>query len=98
MQQGGLRFEQRPAKVVAVVRFTVMVRDRARPVVAGDPVDVREGTLDEREGSEDCLSLNVSTPTDGSGTSHRPVIVWLHGGGYVYGVGSQYDPTRLVTQ
>lgn len=47
-------------------------------------------------GSEDCLNLNVWTPTPGP--AHRPVIVWIPGGGYVLGAGSQYDPTRLVTQ
>jgi para-nitrobenzyl esterase len=35
---------------------------------------------------EDCLVLNVYTPALGSGT--RPVMVWLHGGGFSYGTGS----------
>src|SRR6266566_1286863 len=36
---------------------------------------------DRREAaSEDCLRLNVWTPALGSG--RRPVMVWLHGGGY----------------
>lgn len=47
-------------------------------------------------GSEDCLNLNVWTPAGRA--AHRPIIVWIHGGGYVLGAGSQYDPTRLVTQ
>ena len=39
------------------------------------------------EHSEDCLSLNVWTPgPDGSG--RRPVMVWLHGGGFTSGAGS----------
>lgn len=36
--------------------------------------------------SEDCLSLNVTTP-DISG--HRPVMVYIHGGNFVEGAGSQ---------
>jgi len=38
------------------------------------------------EQSEDCLYLNVWTP---SLTGKRPVMVWLHGGAFVFGAGSQ---------
>ncbi len=46
--------------------------------------------------SEDCLYLNVWTPAADSGK--RPVMVWLHGGAFISGSGSQgfYDPTSLV--
>jgi para-nitrobenzyl esterase len=36
--------------------------------------------------SEDCLSLNVWTPAADDG--RRPVIIWVHGGGFVGGAGS----------
>jgi len=36
---------------------------------------------------EDCLVLNVWTPALGAGRG-RPVMVWLHGGGFSYGTGS----------
>ena len=43
--------------------------------------------VDRREpAGEDCLRLNVWTPALGSG--RRPVMVWLHGGGYSQASGS----------
>jgi para-nitrobenzyl esterase len=49
-------------------------------------------------GVEDCLYLNVYVP-DGTPPVHGfPVMVWIHGGGLVFGAGSQFDPTPLVEQ
>ena len=47
--------------------------------------------------SEDCLFLNVWTRGMNDGKK-RPIMVWLHGGGYVTGSGSShgYDGTRLA--
>jgi para-nitrobenzyl esterase len=45
---------------------------------------------------EDCLHLNVTTPgLDGAG---RPVMVWIHGGAFTIGSGSQsmYDAQHLA--
>ncbi len=39
----------------------------------------------QREQSEDCLTLAISTPAI---TGKRPVVVWLHGGAYLSGAGS----------
>lgn len=43
-------------------------------------------------GSEDCLYLNVYAPTAGS---LLPVLVFVHGGAYRNGAGSDYDATAL---
>ena len=45
---------------------------------------------------EDCLSINVFTPA--LGTGKRPVMVWLHGGGFAGGSGNWllYDGTNLA--
>lgn len=45
--------------------------------------------------SEDCLYLNVTTPRSTDGRK-RPVMVWLHGGGFRNGAGSMYRPADLV--
>ncbi|MEU2516846.1 carboxylesterase/lipase family protein [Streptomyces syringium] len=44
--------------------------------------------------NEDCLYLNVHTPPGGG--SGRPVLVWFHGGVFVSGSATNYDPSRLV--
>lgn len=46
-------------------------------------------------GDEDCLFLNVTTP---EGHGSRPVMVWVHGGGFTSGSGSMYDAHRLAVQ
>jgi para-nitrobenzyl esterase len=48
--------------------------------------------------SEDCLTLTVSTPAVDDAA--RPVMVWIHGGGFVGGQGSAplYDGTRLAVR
>src|SRR5271168_2608657 len=51
------------------------------------------GPFGEASTSEDCLYLNVFTPTGGG---RHPVMVWIHGGALVSGESNDYDPTALV--
>ncbi|MGA2550568.1 MAG: carboxylesterase family protein [Burkholderiaceae bacterium] len=48
--------------------------------------------------SEDCLFLNVFAPAERRSSAQRPVMVWLHGGGWWGGSGTApgFDGTRLA--
>jgi para-nitrobenzyl esterase len=60
--------------------------------------EIREafGHRDEQAIDEDCLVLNVWTP--GTDAGRRPVMVWLHGGGFTTGSGSSdaFDGSNLA--
>src|SRR5580693_1893162 len=51
------------------------------------------GPFGEASTSEDCLYLNVFTP---SGGGDHPVMVWIHGGALVTGESDDYAPAALV--
>lgn len=55
-------------------------------LIPGDPI----------EQGEDCLHLSVWTPSPGPGD--RPVMVWIHGGGFTTGTAGSalYDGTELA--
>ena len=46
--------------------------------------------------SEDCLFLNVFTPSRATPGSRYPVMVWIHGGALVTGESDDYAPAGLV--
>ncbi|WP_304638399.1 carboxylesterase/lipase family protein, partial [Pseudomonas sp.] len=50
----------------------------------------------EASTNEDCLYLNVYRPTE---PGDYPVMVWIHGGAFIYGSGGpSYEPSRLVQE
>ena len=58
---------------------------RRLPGAVGDLIGIPSQTIDE-----DCLYLNVWTPSvDGGLQGSRPVMVWIHGGGNTVGSGTQ---------
>lgn len=59
---------------------------RAPQVVGGEPAEMIPTDPREAQG-EDCLVMNIWTPNPGNG-QRRPVMVWLHGGGFASGSGS----------
>lgn len=50
--------------------------------------------------TEDCLRLSVTLPDDIAPGERRPVMVWIHGGSYVFGAGDAaiYDARSLVEE
>jgi para-nitrobenzyl esterase len=77
------------------------VRDATRhgPIAPQFPARLR-GAMGHfaRPQDEDCLTLTITTPAADGGK--RPVLVWLHGGGYMSGAGSLdwYDGTTLARE
>lgn len=54
------------------------------------------GYGDEKQCSEDCLYLNVWTKYPGQVDRKAPVAVWIHGGGYREGWGSEPEFDALA--
>lgn len=91
---GDLRFRapQPPRRWTEIADATRYGPACPQPVVPNVPLD-----LGAPQG-EDCLSLNIWAPADTEPGAGKAVMVWLHGGAYVLGSGSQalYDGTRLA--
>ncbi|HEY8546760.1 MAG TPA: carboxylesterase/lipase family protein [Acidimicrobiales bacterium] len=77
----------------------VLDATRFGPSAPQDPsaTDTLFGVEDQDFG-EDCLVLNVCTPA--ADDAARPVMVWIHGGGYTSGSGRApyYDAGRLAVE
>jgi para-nitrobenzyl esterase len=87
---GDLRWKppQPVAPWTGIRECTAFAKSSPQPTV---PID-----LSDMPQSEDCLYLNVLTPAK-KASENLPVMVWLHGGGYTMGSGSNpvYNLPRL---
>ncbi len=54
-----------------------------------DDMNFQDSASPSDPGSEDCLTLNVYAPSHKGQSAHLPVMVWIHGGGYVAGASSE---------
>jgi para-nitrobenzyl esterase len=71
------------------------VRDARKPAsAAAQP----PGELPSGSTSEDCLYLNITAPRRSATERPKPVMAWLHGGGFSSGTANTYDPRRMVVQ
>lgn len=48
--------------------------------------------------SEDCLQLNIYVPFTTSPSIKKSVMVWIHGGGYLFGTASFYDGSMIAVE
>ena len=89
---GDLRFKApQPLEAWTGVRDATQFPNRCIQAPSGELFGEAIGAL-----SEDCLYLNIVTPsTDGS---HRPVMFWIHGGGFTQGTANGYDGSMLASQ
>lgn len=82
------------------VRDAIELGQRApQQFAGGEPPEV--AAMDRREHmGEDCLVLNVYTPSTYAGDGKRPVMVWYHGGGLNSGSAGFdiYDGVNLARQ
>lgn len=91
---GDLRFRapEPPQRWTEVADATEYGPACPQPVVPRMPLDLGAPL------GEDCLRVNIWVPADVQPGAGKPVMVWLHGGAYVLGSGSQplYDGRALA--
>lgn len=107
LQTGGCRFLGIPYATADRLGAPQPIDAWAKPIQArahGPICPQTPGLLESMLGgalppmAEDCLSLNVFTPTAPQGTENLPVLFWIHGGAFTNGAGSipWYDGSHLA--
>lgn len=99
----GIRFAQPP---VGALRWKAPVPLAGRPTVENtfgpSPMQHMDGSGDVGPGicDEDCLTLNVWAPQSATPEHPLPVMVWIFGGAYTYGSGSNpaFDGAQLAAR
>lgn len=91
---GDLRFQapEPPERWTGVADATTFGPACPQPAIPNMPLALGASQ------SEDCWSLNIWAPADTEPGDGKPVMVWLHGGAYILGSGSQplYNGRRLA--
>ncbi|XP_067946461.1 acetylcholinesterase-like [Watersipora subatra] len=66
--------------------------------ISASSVCVQKGFLnpDELIGDEDCLFMDITVPGGVDPTNKKPVMVWIHGGGYMFGSKDNYIGASLA--
>jgi para-nitrobenzyl esterase len=70
------------------------VRDCTKPAL---PAAQGAGEVAGGSENEDCLFVNICVPQGSADGQAKPVMVWLHGGGFSSGTANTYDPKRMAT-
>jgi para-nitrobenzyl esterase len=88
--------ERRLAQPAAPAAWTSPLRATVAP--SSCPQTASPDPAGLASNNEDCLYLNIWAPTPAA--QPRPVMVWIHGGGFVegYSAAKQYDATRLAAR
>ncbi|KAJ6582727.1 Alpha/Beta hydrolase protein [Mycena vulgaris] len=89
---GDLRFRapQPPANATGVQLATAQPNACLQAPVGASSTNPLETRATELVAAEDCLFLNVYYPSDVTGAPLKdlPTVVWIHGGGYLFGAAS----------
>ncbi|MBO9576403.1 MAG: carboxylesterase/lipase family protein [Sphingobium sp.] len=96
---GGTNRFKPPAKPTPWAGVMEAMIDRPSAPQQPDPPSALGAGNSDRPTSEDCLFINLFTPAVNNG-GKRPVMVWIHGGGYSKGAGTApgFDGSNLARE